>query len=814
MRDLLLAQTKGGLLFYELIFSFYNQTLKVTGDRAKNLYNPFYKDSKASFSIYFKLNTKRWYFKDYGDPDFSGDVFDFAALHYGLDLKIDFEEILDSMYNDLLEHKDNVSSLSDNSKLNPSSAIKEHNKKFEVSKISFTESALNYFSQYNIPIEILEENRVCQLEAYRYFDKSNKEVHIRRKNDELIFAFMGDDFAKIYHPNPKRFIYMGNKPKDYEFGLRDYGMDEIVILTAGEKDVLTLKSLGYNAFCLSNEGVDMPRYMAKDIYSDGAHVIIIYDIDKTGLRESKRLSDECRYPRIILPNELAEMGGKDISDWIKLGLPKQKIHDLINETIELKIKKHATPMQSNNLLVKEENTVYEIVEQNTNNANNAEYFTEENSFQIPVEVFPVEVQEIITSTCDCLKYPQDFISAALLGAASAAVGKSHKVKVKEGWYERPLIYMAFVARAGTNKSHPLSFALKPVHDRDEKLFNEFKSKKEEYDKIMGMSVKERKEKNIYDVKKPFWLRNLVTDITIEGLVKVHNQNIKGITLYADELAGWIKNFNKYHKGSDQEFWLSNWNGKPITVDRVSSDPIFIADSYVSVLGTIQPFVLKQLGKNELSRNGFIDRILFVIPDNIKKEYLNIADIDPEILRKWTIIISKLLNTEMHFDADGKAISKVLRLSSDALKIYNHWHKYNTDICNNEENEVLASVFSKLDMYVIRLALILEMLHWACNNGSTEEIQTDSMNNAVKLIEYFRKNAIKANKIINNHNPLDELTSNRRELYGLLPNSFSTAEAIKIASEINIPEKTLKNFIRNKELFENVDHGKYKKRIQL
>ena len=118
---------------------------------------------------------------------------------------------------------------------------------------------------------------------------------------------------------------------------------------------------------------------------------------------------------------------------------------------------------------------------------------------------------------------------------------------------------------------------------------------------------------------PIWEQLLVTDFTPEALIEVHKFNKNGIGVYADELASWFKNFNRYNSGSEEQFWLSVWSGKPIRINRKTSEPIFISLPFISVIGTIQPAVLKELAKDR-TENGFMDRILFVIPDDLKKNY--------------------------------------------------------------------------------------------------------------------------------------------------------------------------------------------------
>ena len=86
--------------------------------------------------------------------------------------------------------------------------------------------------------------------------------------------------------------------------------------------------------------------------------------------------------------------------------------------------------------------------------------------RFPVEVFPTRIQEIITATNESLNFPFDFIGASILYAVSVAIGNTYRVEVKKGWQENAVIYLALVGRPGTNKSHPLSFAIQPLIEQD------------------------------------------------------------------------------------------------------------------------------------------------------------------------------------------------------------------------------------------------------------------------------------------------------------------------------------------------------------
>lgn len=87
------------------------------------------------------------------------------------------------------------------------------------------------------------------------------------------------------------------------------------------------------------------------------------------------------------------------------------------------------------------------------------------------------------------------------------------------------------------------------------------------------------------------------------------------------MVGWVKGMNQYRQGngSDQEKWLSFWSCADTIINRKSEEePQYLYRPFVNVLGCIQPDVLEELSKNK--DNGFIDRILFVMPEPIELNY--------------------------------------------------------------------------------------------------------------------------------------------------------------------------------------------------
>lgn len=170
----------------------------------------------------------------------------------------------------------------------------------------------------------------------------------------------------------------------------------------------------------------------------------------------------------------------------------------------------------------------------------------------PIEVFPEKVQGIITELKNTMTYPVDYTAAGMMYAVSVAIGLSCKVKFKEGWVDSAILYLAIVGKAGTNKSHPLTFGTDPLRKIDEEAYKKYLAEKAEYKFIEALTKKEKAAKQSELMEEPFWKQFLVSDFTFEALVDVLSKNKNTIGVCADELASWFKDFNRYNNGSEEE----------------------------------------------------------------------------------------------------------------------------------------------------------------------------------------------------------------------------------------------------------------------
>jgi hypothetical protein len=99
---------------------------------------------------------------------------------------------------------------------------------------------------------------------------------------------------------------------------------------------------------------------------------------------------------------------------------------------------------------------------------------------------------------------------------------------------------------------------------------------------------------------------------------------------------WLNSMNQYKgQGSDEQYWLTAWNGKSIIIDRVGNPvPFDIKNVCISSIGSIQPHLLKELLRGNKKHNGFFSRILFAYPKNQSKSLDNGIKPKEEVIKTY------------------------------------------------------------------------------------------------------------------------------------------------------------------------------------
>ncbi len=430
--------------------------------------------------------------------------------------------------------------------------------------------------------------------------------------------------------------------------------------------------------------------------------------------------------------------------------------------------------------------------------------------EFPVGIFPSKIQRIIHEIHECQSYPIDYTAASILTAVAVGIGNTHLIQMKQGWVESAILFVALVGRPGANKSHPLSFAMKPFIDFDYRQNLEFGKLYTKYEQDVSMSKSERQNAGVEAFpQEPIRKRFLVSDITPEGLSYIHAQNKRGLCLWSDELSAWFKNFNRYNNGSEEQFWLSVFSAKTVISDRKSAkSSVFITRPFIPVIGTIQKNILSELAKGDRSSNGFIDRILFVIPPIQRKARWNKKDTSEDLESEWYALLNKLINLEYSFDENNEILPSIVIFSEEAKRLLFEWQEQHAEQCDELGNDMLMGIYCKLEIYIIRFCLVIQIVRWLCGECGKQQVDAETVQKAIQLTEYFKKTATRVQNLMNE----TALTSQQQAILFQLPELFTTAQGVEIAAEQSMKERAFKEFLSKNTgtLFQKDRHGEYRK----
>lgn len=339
LKEEVLARTNRGLE----VFCFY---MPIDFVPKRNFRNPLYDDRRASCNIYLDAKTQCYRMKDFGNDMYSGDCFWFAATILGLDVKTDFRKVLECIIEDL--HL-NISDESNERKrylLRPSSPVikpkppttsAEKPKRFKLYEQAFTNEELKFWMRYGINNKTLERFHVRSLARYESISSQGKPYFLQSSPEEPMFAYILGDVVKLYRPKSKvRFLYGGEKTKDYIFGFEQLpSKGDILFITGGEKDVLTLAAHHFHAICFNSETALIPEPTIESLQLRFRHIILLYDTDETGQREAERQAEILSH-RNVLSLTLPLAGGKnekDISDFFASGKTEAELRALITHRL-------------------------------------------------------------------------------------------------------------------------------------------------------------------------------------------------------------------------------------------------------------------------------------------------------------------------------------------------------------------------------------------------------------------------------------------------------------------------------------------------
>lgn len=375
--------------------------------------------------------------------------------------------------------------------------------------------------------------------------------------------------------------------------------------------------------------------------------------------------------------------------------------------------------------------------------------------ELPIDGLPASVIRYIEKVCEIYHCPREFVTCSVLATAATATGK--KIKINEGKYKNSLVlWFVFVARSGSNKSYPIKLISAPLRKIDAELYAAYQK---EYAEYCSVPPKER------DGNEPRCKAIVLDDCTDERrseILYLNNQKDDRLTeAYSDkrgaigiypELKGMFDSKNQYQNGGTAGIskLLRLFDCEDIKVDRRSGFTMLIKDLFCNIIGDLQTGLLRATFGSELyMTNGLNQRFLFCIAEDIEYPERSHDTLPYAIAKEWEDTVT-LLYRGIYRSGDDvpatlfRCTDGIVTLSEGADKVYNAYYNTLQSKKRLSDNDYIASIYSKLQIHVLRFAGIVHALEVAEEKGQRADysvLHESTMEYAVRCMDYFEQMAL-------------------------------------------------------------------------
>jgi hypothetical protein len=293
----------------------------------------------------------------------------------------------------------------------------------------------------------------------------------------------------------------------------------------------------------------------------------------------------------------------------------------------------------------------------------------------------------------------------------------------------PILWGGLVGETGSGKSHVINTLTQPLKDLQAEHYLRYQHQLEDYKSALREYEKKRKGEDAGDPpERPKPVSLYAADYTLEAISQTLGQQPdRGLLVAPDELAVFLQSLNAYRrgKGADRAHWLSLYNGDALKVDRKTSDPVFVRNTSVSLVGGIQPSVLqkawqedKDLGDGLWSRFAWVRVPLVPDPDTHDGPIHNPRRLLETVYRRLQAFPPR----QHELDGEGQ-------------RLWNAWKRELNEPLLSEPNERIRATLPKTKERAARIALVLHWLDAAC--VGVTPAQVIPANTLARAIEFTR-----------------------------------------------------------------------------
>ncbi|MBN3897452.1 MAG: DUF3987 domain-containing protein [Nostoc sp. NOS(2021)] len=294
----------------------------------------------------------------------------------------------------------------------------------------------------------------------------------------------------------------------------------------------------------------------------------------------------------------------------------------------------------------------------------------------------------------------------------------------------PILWMGLVGETGATKSPILNSILNPLEelqaDAEDTYHRNLAQYKKELAEWHKLSKDEKRDMPTEPVPREYYLQDATLEAIADCLSKQPN---RGVIVAIDELAGLFAGFNQYRpqgRGNDRQKWLSAYDGKPIKINRTTRPRVSISRTSVSVVGTIQPCVLRRQMSNLEEDDGFWSRYLWI--------QLPLTEMPPpgaKTTHNLSVLLQKLYKNLENLP------SKTYQLNLSRQQVWKEWHCWCEKQKVTEPNSALRAIYPKAKERAARIALIVHCVNAIVDDRIPETIvQSEILEVAIAFTKWL------------------------------------------------------------------------------
>jgi Protein of unknown function (DUF3987) len=373
----------------------------------------------------------------------------------------------------------------------------------------------------------------------------------------------------------------------------------------------------------------------------------------------------------------------------------------------------------------------------------------------PVHVLPGAVGEFVCEAAAAIGCCVSFVALPVLACLARAIGNKRVIRLKRSWIEPAILWAAIIGKSGSHKSPALAIATAILHRKQVEAIERYQEALQTYERDVALherdvadwrrDKKSRSEPPPVAPQEPAIHRFIISDATMEAVACLLHQQPNGdsnLLVVRDELAGWVNGIGEYKgkQNSDCGHWLSTWNAAPLTVDRKTGaiKTVHVSRAAVSIVGGIQPGVLRSAIGREHLQDGLCARLLLAMPEP-KPIHWTEAVVSPATEAAFEKIIDRLLSLETAADANGKPEPFAMPLTEQAKTLWvEYYNRHRGELADLDDD--LAAAWSKLEAYAARFALLFQLCANAAGEANDDAVDEESIKAGIELADWFGNEA--------------------------------------------------------------------------